>query len=64
MPVTATNYSMTKTYRHWDADYTPNDIAPPDKVREETRSAKEVGDSELRNIREWAEIKNDEMIYD
>ena len=41
-----------------DADYTPNDMGPPDKPSEETRSAKEVGDSELETIAEHDEQYN------
>ena len=52
-----------KTYRHYEADYTPNDIGPSEREPSD-RDAKEVGDSELETIKEWAELKKDELIYD
>ena len=57
-----TRFKM-KTYRHYEADYTPNDIGPSER-EPSTRDAKEVGDSELETIKEWAELKKDELIYD
>lgn len=49
---------MTKSFRHYDADSCPNDFGPPDKLSEETRTPKEIGDSELETIAEHDEQYN------
>ena len=41
---------MTKSFTHWDADYTPNDMGPPDKLHH--------GRSEDEILKE-EDIKND-----
>lgn len=52
-----------KTYRHYEADYTPNDIGPSEREPSD-RDAEEVGDSELETIREWAELKKEDVAND
>ena len=53
-----------KTFRHWDADYTPNDMGETVRATEETRTPKEVGDSELETIAEWSRIKEEDVKND
>lgn len=40
-----------KTFRHLDADYTPNDIGPSEGIPD-TRTAQEIGDSESQTSEE------------
>lgn len=53
-----------KTFRHLEADYTPNDVGPPEKFEQRGRTKEEIGASELETLEEWTRMKEEDVKLD